>query len=116
MLKKTVCMIFVFALAFTSVSVAVSAAVSLPALTLEITNYVAPYDSAPHTVTVLVLDDEGNDVTESADILYSRNNEDWSEDPPTWVDYTFGPCDVYVKADYEGYAGISGRRSRPHIR
>ena len=104
MLKKTVCMIFVFALAFTSVSVAVSAAVSLPALTLEITNYEAPYDSAPHTVTVLVLDDEGNYVTESADILYSRNNEDWSEDPPTWVDYTFGPCDVYVKADYEGYA------------
>ncbi|MBQ6183407.1 MAG: hypothetical protein IJK33_05930 [Clostridia bacterium] len=104
MLKKTVCMIFVFALAFTSVSVAVSAAVSLPVLTLEITSYEAPYDSAPHTVTVLVLDDEGNDVTESADILYSRNNEDWSEDPPTWVDYTFGPWDVYVKADYEGYA------------
>ena len=104
MLKKTVCMIFVFALAFTSVSVAVSAAVSLPVLTLEITSYEAPYDSAPHTVTVVVLDDEGNDVTESADILYSRNNEDWSEDPPTWVDYTFGPWDVYVKADYEGYA------------
>ena len=104
MLKKTVCLIFAAAVAFAFLSVTVSAAVSLPVLTLEITNYVAPYDSAPHTVTVLVLDDEGNDVTESADILYSRNNEDWSEDPPTWVDYTFGPWDVYVKADYEGYA------------